>query len=358
MRILRKRDHPKTVSLALQGGGAHGAFIWGALDRLLEEERLVIEGISGTSSGAINAALVADGMAAGGREGARAKLEQFWRVISEACEARRRKRFALPRPGKGGALDLSPAKMFYQIMHRLLLPYDFDAETMDPLRSAITEVIDFERVQNSTEIKLFVNATDVLATTMRVFENHEITADVICASSCLPFLFRPVEVDGDFYWDGSFMGNPALYPLVYDCKSSDIILLQTSPFGKPKLPKSAAEIIERITELSFASTLVRELRTIAHLNELVDAGSVKRRAGLTRTNMHIISATRDMERFQATSKFHAHWTFFEDLRDVGRAAADRWLEEHFDSIGVKSTADMLDGLDRPLRFRAKTKSPS
>lgn len=356
MRILRKRDHPKTISLALQGGGAHGAFIWGVLDRLLEDERLVIDGISGTSSGAINAALVADGMAADGRAGARAQLERFWRRVSEACESRRRRRFALPLPAKRKTLNLSTAAMFYKIMHRLLLPYRFNAITMDPLRGAIADTIDFHRLRASTEIKVFVNATDIRASTMRVFENHELDADVICASSCLPFLFRPVEIEGKHYWDGSFMGNPALYPLVYDCQSNDIILVQTSPFGTQELPRTAPEIIERITELSFASTLVRELRAIEHLNELVGAGGVKRRAGLKRTNMHTISARSEMERFQGTSKFRADWPFFEELHVIGRQAADAWLERNFDRIGVTSTADLLDDPDRPLRFRARAKA--
>ncbi len=358
MRILRKRDHPKPVSLALQGGGAHGAFIWGVLDRLLEDERLVIDGISGTSSGAINAALVADGMAADGRAGARAQLERFWRRISEACESRRRRRFSLPLPAKRKTLNLSTAAMFYKIMHRLLLPYNFNATTMDPLRGAIADTIDFHRLRASTEIKVFVNATDIRASTMRVFENHEIDADVICASSCLPFLFRPVEIEGAHYWDGSFMGNPALYPLVYDCRANDIILVQTSPFGKQELPRTAPEIIERITELSFASTLVRELRAIEHLNELVSAGGVKRRAGLKRTNMHIVAAAAEMERFQPTSKFRADWGFFEELREIGRNAADRWLATNFDRIGVESSVDLLNGLEQPIRFRARAKSPS
>ncbi|MHA1568264.1 MAG: patatin-like phospholipase family protein, partial [Alphaproteobacteria bacterium] len=355
MRILRKRDHPRPISLALQGGGAHGAFIWGVLDRLLEDERLVIDGISGTSSGAINAALVADGMAADGRAGAKAQLERFWRRVSEACESRRRRRFALPLPAKRKTPNLSTAAMFYKIMHRLLLPYKFNAITMDPLRGAIADTIDFHRLRASTEIKVFVNATDVRAITMRVFENHELDADVICASSCLPFLFLPVEIEGAHYWDGSFMGNPALYPLVYDCRANDIVLVQTSPFGTQKLPKTAPEIIERITELSFASTLVRELRAIEHLNELVDAGGIRRRAGLRRTNMHTISAASEMECFQATSKFRADWRFFEELHEIGRQAADAWLDRNFDRIGVASTADLLDDPNRPLRFRAAAK---
>ncbi len=358
MRILRKRDHPKTVTLALQGGGAHGAFIWGVLDRLLEEERLIVEGVSGTSSGAINAALLADGYAAGGRAGAKAQLERFWRRISELCRTRRRRRFTLPRPAKGKSLNLSTAAMFYKIMHRLLLPYNFNAITMDPLRAAIAEIIDFDRLRASAEIKVFVNATDVCAGTMRVFENAELDVDVICASSCLPFLFRPVEIDGAHYWDGSYMGNPALYPLVYDCHANDIVLVQTSPFGKPELPRTAPEILERITELSFASTLVRELRTIERLNDLVDAGGVKRRAGLKRINTHIIAAGPEMERFQPTSKFRADWDFFLSLHGIGRHAAEQWLARNFDRVGVESTADLGDGRDQPLRFRAKTKSPS
>lgn len=358
MRILRKRDLPKTVTLALQGGGAHGAYIWGVLDRLLEEERLIIEGVSGTSSGAINAALLADGFAAGGREGAKAQLERFWRRISELCKTRRRRRFTLPRPPRGKGLNLSTAAMFYKIMHRLLLPYNFNAVTMDPLRTAIAEVIDFDRLRASSEIKVFVNATDICAGTMRVFENAEIDVDVICASSCLPFLFRPVEIDGAHYWDGSYMGNPALYPLVYDCDSNDIVLVQTSSFGKPELPKTAPEILERITELSFASTLVRELRTIERLNDLVDAGGVKRRAGLKRINTHIIAAAPEMERFRGTSKFNAEWDFFLSLHSIGRNAADQWLARNFERVGKESTADLLDKRDQPPRFRAKTKSPS
>ncbi len=335
--LWRRHDQAKTVNLALQGGGAHGAVVWGALDRLLEDDRLEIEGVSGTSAGAINAVLLADGMAAGGREGARRHLAAFWRNVSEACEARRRARFYLPRPRRGRRLDLTSANVLFQITHRVLIPYNFNPKNMNPLRSVIEAIVDFDRVRASSPVKLFINATDVCSNEMRVFKTSEVTLDAVCASCCLPFLFKAVEIDGRHYWDGGFMGNPALFPLVYECDADDVLLLQNRPFGMSSPPVTAAEILERISQVSFASTLVQELRMISYLNDLVDARGVKRRAGLRRTHMHIIDAGPAVDKFPPTSKFNAEWDFFLELREIGRSAMDSWLAESFDSVGECST---------------------
>lgn len=339
IRIKRRRE-PKTINLALQGGGSHGALVWGVLDRLLEDDRLVIEGISGTSSGAINGALVADGMAADGREGARQSLERFWRRIGEACEERKRSRFSVPMPRAGTRLDLTSAKMFFAVMHRVLMPYDFDPDTMDPLRAVIAEVIDFERLQSHSPVKLYINATNVLSNRMKVFSTPEVTVDAVCASSCLPFLFRPVEIAGAHYWDGGFMGNPALFPLAQWCRSRDIVLVQTGPFEIPELPNTAASILERISEVSFSSTLVREIQNIAYLNRLVRGGGVRRWARLRRINMHMIEAGEELASLKPTSKFAADWEFVSALRDRGRLAAEAWLAENYASLGKHSTVDL------------------
>ena len=331
----------KTVSLALQGGGAHGAFVWGVLDRLLEDERVFFEAVSGTSSGAINAALLVDGMAAGGRQGARDQLERFWRRISEVSESRQRAWYSLIPIIRRRRFQWSSKNAFYTAMHRLLVPYDYDRETMDPLRQVIAEVIDFPRLHNSTDIKLFVNATDICALKMRIFRKAEVTPDVLCASSCLPFLFQPVQIGQRYYWDGGFMGNPALHPLVYRTVNQDILLVQTSPIDISRPPETATEIIERMSAISFTATLMREIETIALQSGAIEEEGMKRLPRAQRTHLHQIGPETELENLglKSKSKFYADWAFFERLRDLGRLKAELWLQQNFDKLGVASTVD-------------------
>ena len=336
------RKSTKVLNLALQGGGSHGAFVWGVLDRLLEDERLGIEGISATSSGAVNGALLASGLAEGGRAGARRRLAMFWWNISEACHRRRRSWFSLYWLFRQDRLDLSSGGVFHDLMARILLHYDFNPANMNPLRRVIGKSIDFDILNRCEEIKLFVSATNVCTNKIRVFDIQEITVDALCASACLPFLFRPVEIDGAYYWDGGYMGNPALYPLIYNCESSDVLLVQANPIETSRAPQTASAILERISEISFTSTLMREMRVIALITDLIAEGQIKRRSGMRQIRMHMVEADERIEEHGGTSKFNADWSFLTYLQKLGRQAGDRWLAENFDAIGEHSTLDIKD----------------
>jgi len=338
--IWRGRKNARRITLALQGGGALGAFVWGVLDRLLTDGRIEVEGISGTSSGAINAALFANGMAEGGPPAAQERLEGFWRGIAEACEARRRPWFSIRKQLRERRLNLSSLNVFYDVMHRLMVPYAFDPKTMEPLRSVIAQSIDFERLNAGDVPKLFINATDIGTASMRIFTRPTISVDALCASSCLPMLFHPVEIDGAYYWDGGFMGNPALTPLVYGCKSPDILLVQTEPAGPRHPPHTAAQLIERMSELSFTATLARELEAIA-LQEGVIDGDIARKPKMPKTHLHMIRPDRDLEAEGGPgySKFNAEWAYIAHLRDLGREAADEWLDRAYDRVGRATTVD-------------------
>jgi len=334
------RKHGRRITLALQGGGALGGYVWGVLDRLLDDGRIEVEGISGTSSGAINAALFADGMAEGGPVAAQDRLEGFWRGIATACEARRRPWFSIRKQLRERRLNLSSLNVFYDVMHRLMIPYAFDPRTMEPLRSTIAASIDFERLNAAEAPKLFINATDIGTASMRIFTRPTISVDALCASSCLPMLFDPVEIDGAHYWDGGFMGNPALTPLVYGCKSADILLVQTEPSGPRPPPRTAAQLIERMSEISFTATLARELDAIALQQGLVE-GDLARKPKMPKTYLHMIRPDRDLEAEGGAgySKFNAEWDYISHLRDLGRAAADDWLARAFARVGRATTAD-------------------
>jgi NTE family protein len=334
------RKNARRITLALQGGGALGGFVWGVLDRLIEDGRIEIEGISGTSSGAINGALFADGLAEGGPEAARERLEAFWHGISRACAARRRPWFSIRKQLRERRLNLSSLNVFYDVMHRLMVPYAFDAATMEPLRSVIAASIDFERLNQTVTPKLFVNATDIGTAAMRIFTRPAISVDALCASSCLPMLFHPVKIDGAQYWDGGFMGNPALSPLVYGCKSPDILLVQTEPSGPRPAPRSAAQLIERMSEISFTATLARELEAIALQAGTAD-GDLARKPKMPKTYLHMIRPDRDLEAEGGPgySKFNAEWAYLTHLRDLGRAAADAWLADAFARVGRATTVD-------------------
>ncbi len=332
----------KTISLALQGGGSHGAFVWGVADRLLEDERLGVEGISGTSSGAINGALIANGLEEEGREGARRRLDGFWHGISNACHKRRRSWFAPHWLLRKGRFDLSSKGVFFDLMGRILLPYDFNPFNMNPLRQVIGDSIDFDCLGRSDSVKLFINATNIRAGRNRIFEVDEIDLDAVCASCCLPFLFHPVEIDGQAYWDGGYMGNPAIYPLIHNCEASDIVLVQASPFEVSKPPCSAGGILERINEISFSSTLIREMRAIQLISELIEDNNIKRRAGIRKIRMHMIAADPGAEIFGGVTRFNADPGYLSELHALGREAGDKWLMQNFEQIGRESTLDIQE----------------
>src|SRR5262245_55668345 len=259
------------VDLALQGGGAHGAYTWGVLDRLLEETRLQIEGISGTSAGAMNAAVLVDGFVEGGVEGAKARLERFWKSVSNAALMSPFQRTPLDMLLGRWTLDSSPAFITFDLMARVFSPYDLNPFGVNPLTAILADCIDFDRVANAP-VKLFVTATNVRTGKGRVFRNAELTPEVLLASACLPTLFQAIEIDGEAYWDGGYGGNPTITPLVRECRSNDTILVQVNPVERAGTPRSAQEILNRVNEVSFNATLLKELRMIALLRQTLDPG--------------------------------------------------------------------------------------
>jgi NTE family protein len=328
------------LSLALQGGGAHGAFTWGVLDRLLEDERLVFDGISATSAGAMNATVMVYGYQQGGRAGARAALGNFWRRIAHAQAQTPFQATWWDKLAGNHAMDNSPAFLWLDFVTRVLSPYQLNPTNWNPLREVLTASVDFDAMRRSKlPIQLFLCATNVRSGKVKVFGEAELSADAVLASGCLPFLFKAVEIDGEAYWDGGYMGNPAIFPLIYRCGSPDIMVVHVNPIMREEVPVTAGEILNRINEISFNSSLMREMRAISFVTRLIDDGEVEMDR-LKRLHIHAISAEERMRDFSVLSKFNADWDFLLDLKEVGRAHADAWLKENFDHIGRRSTIDI------------------
>ena len=330
----------KTVNLALQGGGAHGAFAWGVLDRLIEDGRIAFEGISATSAGAMNAAVLASGWTLGGPDGARRALAEFWQAVSEAGM-----RYSPYRGWPGAAkhgvysLDHSPAYAFMEACTRLLSPYQLNPTNFNPLRDVLEAHVDFDALRSRSAVKLFLAATNVETCKVRIFEASDITPDAVLASACLPFLFQAVEIEGQFYWDGGFLGNPAIYPLIYNCDSRDVVIVHLNPIVRPGCPQTAAAILNRLNEVSFNSSLMREMRAIAFVTDLIEQGKLSPKE-FKRMLIHSIRADEEMVQHDVSSKLNAEWEFLTHLRDKGRDYADRWLAEHFEQIGRESSVDV------------------
>jgi NTE family protein len=329
--------NPVLIDIALQGGGSHGAFTWGVLDRLLEEPWLRIAGISGTSAGAMNAAVLADGWAEGGAEGARSALEKYWQRVSRAAAFSPLQRSPLDRLMGRWSLDTSPVYVMMDLMSRVFSPYDLNPLDLHPLRDILTECVDFERLGRSP-IKLFITATSVRTGRGRIFRNPEITADVLLASACLPTMFRAIEIDGEAYWDGGFAGNPTITPLIRETDAHDSILVQINPRERSDTPRTAADILNRLNEISFNSPLMKELRMIALLRQVADPGTGE---GARWAQMRTHRIMTDMlAQFGASSKLNAEWEFIAMLRTKGRSAASEFLDANGKDLGKRSTADL------------------
>ena len=329
-----------SIDLALQGGGAHGAFTWGVLDRLLEEEWLKIEGVSGTSAGAMNAAALISGYVSGGVQGARQSLELFWRRVSESARYSPLQRNPMDVLLGRWTLDTSPLFVATDLISRLLSPYDLHPMDVNPLRRILAEVIDFESLARAP-IKIFVTATSVSTGRARIFRNAEVTPDALLASACLPTMFRAIEIDEELYWDGGYSGNPTITPLVRECVSRDTILVQINPIQRREQPRSATDISNRLNEVSFNAVLLKELRMIALLRQAANPGD---REGAQWAGMRIHRISSEMmTSLSASSKLLAEWEFLCMLRDEGRRAAEEFLDRHGADIGERSTLD-LDAL--------------
>jgi NTE family protein len=331
----------KLVNLALQGGGAHGAFAWGVLDRLLEDKRIKFEGISAASAGAINATVLACGLAEGGRQGAKRALATLWRRIAHLGSLTPLQPSLADQLSADHSLDASPAFMLFDLVTRLLSPYQFNPFNYNPLRQVLTETVDFEALRSGhCPVELFLSATNVRTGKIKVFRNDEIGPEAVLASACLPLLFQAVEIDGEHYWDGGYMGNPAIFPLIYGCNSRDVVIVHINPLERARLPTTASEIMNRINEISFNSSLMREMRAIAFVTQLIDDGKIIGNS-MKRMLIHGIEAADVMAELSALNKLNADWDNLTYLMKVGRERADAWLSTNFDRLGKQSTVDIV-----------------
>ena len=329
----------KPVNLALQGGGAHGAFTWGVLDRMLEDDRVEIEAISGTSAGAMNAVVMADGLMRDGAECARHGLARFWKAVSDASRASPIQRSPIDVFMGNWNLDHSPVYLFLDLFSRVASPYETNPLNINPLQDLLDEFVNFDLVRNCDQMKVFVSATNVETGRVKVFDPHQLTSEMVMASACLPLVFQAVEIDNVPYWDGGYMGNPVLFPFFNACVSNDVVIVQINPIARQGVPTNARDILNRLNEITFNSSLLREFRAIDFVGRLLDEGKLDPEK-YKHVLVHRIEADDEIKPLGASSKLNAEWAFLEHLFDIGRRAADGWLEENFADLGKRSTVDI------------------
>lgn len=328
---------PKKIDLALQGGGAHGAFTWGVIDRILDDERVEIDGVCGTSAGAMNGVCTIYGLSKGGRNMAKHLLVKFWHKISEAGRLSMLQPSWFDKMVSSGNMDFSPAYKWFSMTTENMAPTLFNPLGFNPLEKILNDLVDFQELQKLSPPKLFVCATNVKTCEARVFGPSEITSKTILASACLPYIYKAVEIDGEFYWDGGYMGNPPLEPLIQNTTdTADILLVQINPIRISKVPSSIEEIKDRVNELSFNSSLVLELQMLQFKQELIEKG-ITLDGQLKKTYLHNVSADEHLALLNLSSKLNTSWDFLMKLKEMGYKAADQWLGENFESIGNKST---------------------
>ncbi len=333
----------KKIHMALQGGGAHGAFTWGILDKILEDGRLEIDGLCSTSAGSLNAAVFAYGMLKNGNEGARKLLHDFWKSVSEI--AHHSAEAPTPYDNMIRYYNLS---LFDSLSH-IVSPYQFNPFNYNTLRDVLAKHVNFDELKKAESTNLFISTTVVRTGKVRIFNTSELSLDVIMASACLPYLFQAVKIEDEYYWDGGYMGNPAIFPLFYHGNTNDVVVVHINPMTRSKLPTNANEIMNRINEVTFNSSLLHEFRAIAFVNKLLEENWLKdeHKHKLRNIFVHSIRADEALHDFDVSSKFDTHWHFLTSLRDLGRIEATKWLEDHFDKIGNQSTVDLhkefLDG---------------
>jgi NTE family protein len=330
----------KVVGIALQGGGAHGAFTWGVLDRLLEEEAVVADAMCGTSAGAVNAVTVAYGLHTGGPQKAKDLLEELWRRIAMNGSF-------LFKPGMfdkvygNGDIFNSAGYMWFNAISQVLSPYNFNPFNYNPLKDILNNLIDFEELQRYNKKKLFICATNVKTNRAKIFSNREITVEAVMASACLPFLFQAVEIDGEYYWDGGYMGNPPISPLITNTNIRDIVLVKINSININSVPTTARDIADRVNEISFNSSLINEMKLIHYRNELIRNGILKHDDKKNREIfVHTISGYEALSQLSYSSKMNTSWDFLVDLKNKGRQIAEKWLQKDFREVGLKSTFDV------------------
>lgn len=331
----------KTISLAIQGGGSYGAYGWGVLDRLLAEPGLNIDALSGASAGAVNAVVIADGYArGGGPEGARRALDKFWRAIGTTASMSPLQRTPLDRMAPHFTMAFSPMYHLLEMAGAMAGPTREGPLTLNPLRHFLAATIDFERVRDCHELQLFIAATNVRTGTGKLFRREEMDVQRLLASACLPTVFAAVEVDGEMYWDGSYVANPPLAPLMTHGEGTDVVIIQNNPIARKEMPHTMADIANRANEIAFNISFVREVSALQFLG---GATEEMRGAGSTPATkyLHLISGNEHLVDTGISAKFSAEMPFLQKLHDLGVAAAELWLKEQGASIGVKSTLDPM-----------------
>jgi NTE family protein len=334
-------DNPKRINLALQGGGAYGAFTWGVLDHLLEDGRLAFEGISGTSAGAVNAVMLADGLRRGGPEEARKRLSEFWNAASIGSGLPPLQKAVVNRlfsllPDDGPTLDWLTA------WSRYLSPYDVNPLNINPLKDLVERFVDFEGLRADSR-PLFIAATNVQTGRLHVFKREKLSAEAIMASACLPAIFRAVEIDGVPYWDGGYLGNPVLFPFFRTTETEDVLIVQINPLVTKKVPRSTREIMARVNEITFNSSLQSELRAIEFVDRLIEQGRLPHGTGPNQyrhIRVHRIVLEGLGERFSSAARLRNDMKSFDLLRKLGQRAARRFLDSHYDDVGVRGSVDL------------------
>lgn len=336
----------KRINLAMQGGGAHGALLWGILDALLEDDKIEFDSISATSAGAINATILAHGLANGGKKGAREALRTFWETVSNISNSYQWMKMTPFESLLGTKTENSVSYMIFDQLNKLFSPYQLNPLNINPLRDLIKKTVDFKKINDSSELQLFISATNVKTGKIRVFTNNEINLDSVMASACLPFLFQAVKIKDDYYWDGGYMGNPAIFPLFYHSKCRDILILHINPIYRENVPNTTTEILNRVNEISFNSSLMREMRAVSFINKLLDENWIKDeyKDQIHRYYMHAIRADVTMQSFSMASKMNTDWDFINQLYTEGRNQGIAWLETHQKDIGKKTSIDMSEYL--------------
>ncbi|MEM9198306.1 MAG: patatin-like phospholipase family protein [Pseudomonadota bacterium] len=333
----------KPISLALQGGGAHGAFTWGVMDRFLEDGRVRLAAISGTSAGAMNAAVAASGLMKGGAEGARAALASFWRAISDAARLSPIQRNPVDRFLGSWSLQNSPGFHFFDGLSRVISPYQLNPLNLNPLKEVLEAHVDFELVRACDQMRLFISATNVETGRIKLFNRRSLTADMVMASACLPHIYQAVEIDGQHYWDGGYAGNPALYPLYEVGETKDIMIVQINPVSRPGVPTTAHDIQERLNEITFNAPLLAEFRAIDFVRRMINDG-VLQRGKYRKIRIHMIRDDPHLNPLGASSKLNAEWEFLEHLHGLGHSAASRWLDAHWDDLGSRPTFNIREAV--------------
>lgn len=318
----------------------HGAFTWGVIDRLLEDGRLTIEGVSATSAGAMNAAVLAHGLLQGGPDGARRALHAFWLAIAQSAQRYSPLRwFPWAKGAHTFGLDHSPLYAMADMVLRVFSPYQFNPYNMNPLRDVLEQQVDFEALRTQCPIRLFLCATNIETGRIRLFSGNDLCVEAVLASACLPTLFQAVAIDGQHYWDGGYVGNPAIFPLIYNCETHDVVIVHINPIVRPGVPTAAADILNRVNEVSFNSSLMREMRAIAFVTSLIQEGKVDQ-GEMKEMLIHSIRSDETMAALGVSSKYNADWDFLCYLRDQGRAQAGTWLEQNYENVGQRSSVDI------------------